>query len=117
MKLSTLLLINSFSSTVYVCLISISITSLSKLKIIRVVNGVYYCTCPNHQDNKPSLHVSMGNIKIILDCKAGCDYKDILEEIGMKPEQLYYNYYDKDKQQNKRMERESERYSVNIQTE
>ncbi len=84
---------------------------LSKLKIVRVVNGVYHCICPKHQDNKPSLHVSMGNIKIILDCKAGCDYKAILDEIGLKPEQLYYDYYDK--KQSDRMSRKQYGYEKN----
>lgn len=84
---------------------------LSKLKIVRVVNGVYHCICPKHQDNKPSLHVSMGKIKIILDCKAGCDYKAILDEIGLKPEQLYYDYYDK--QQCDRMSRKQYGYEKN----
>ena len=84
---------------------------LSKLKIVRVVNGVYYCICPKHQDNKPSLHVSMGDIKIILDCKAGCDYKEILDKIGLKPEQLYYDYYDK--QQSNRMSRKQYGYEKN----
>ena len=61
---------------------------LSHFTVVRVVNGVYYCICPGHSDNKPSLHISMGDIKIILDCKAKCNYKKILDKIGMKPEEL-----------------------------
>ena len=38
---------------------------LSHFTVVRVVNGVYYCICPGHSDNKPSLHISMGDIKII----------------------------------------------------
>ena len=68
---------------------------LSKVKVERHVNGVYHCICPNHKDDKPSLHISMGDVKVVLDCKAGCEYSDILESIGMKPEQLYYDYYQK----------------------
>lgn len=76
---------------------------LSHFTVVRVVNGVYYCICPGHSDNKPSLHISMGDIKIILDCKAKCNYKKILDKIGMKPEELYYDYYDKNRKQGNRM--------------
>lgn len=70
---------------------------LSHYKVIRMVDGEAHCICPIHGDNKPSLHIAMGNKKIMLDCKAGCDYKDILSAIGLKPEQLYYDYYNKDR--------------------
>ncbi len=63
--------------------------------VIRVVNGIAYCTCPSHKDDKPSLHISMGEKKIILDCKAGCDYRKILADVGLKPEQLYYDYHNR----------------------
>lgn len=86
---------------------------LSKLKVIRLVNGVYHCICPCHNDKNPSLHISLGDIKVILDCKSGCKYNDILEKIGMKPEQLYYDYYDKENQQNKRMSRKQYGYEKN----
>ncbi len=73
---------------------------LSFFKVIRIVNGVAHCICPGHSDHKPSLHISMGDKKVILDCKASCNYKDILEIVGLKPEQLYYDYSE-DKQQGK----------------
>lgn len=68
---------------------------LGHLKVVRIVNGVAHCICPGHLDDKPSLHVSMGDKKIVLDCKAGCNYMDILNAIGLRPEQLYYDYYNK----------------------
>ena len=86
---------------------------LSKFKIIRFANGVFYAICPCHNDKSPSLHISMGAKKIILHCKAGCDYKDILNAIGMTPEQLYYDYYDTDKQQSKRMSKSQYYYEKN----
>lgn len=65
---------------------------LSFFKVIRIVNGVAYCICPSHSDNKPSLHISMGDKKIVLDCKARCSFHEILERVGLKPCQLYYDY-------------------------
>ena len=86
---------------------------LSHFTVVRVVNGVYYCICPGHSDNKPSLHISMGDIKIILDCKAKCNYKKILDKIGMKPEELYYDYYDKNRKQGNRMSPKQYGYEKN----
>lgn len=68
---------------------------LSKVKVVRKAGDIYHCICPSHQDDKPSLHISMGTAKIVMDCKAGCRYSDILESIGMRPEQLYYDYYER----------------------
>lgn len=68
---------------------------LSYFTVKKIVNGVAYCICPGHKDDKPSLHISMGDKKIILDCKANCSYQNILAEVGLKPEQLYYDYYNR----------------------
>lgn len=68
---------------------------LSHFTVVKIVNGVAYCICPGHKDDKPSLHISMGDKKIILDCKANCSYRDILAAVGLKPEQLYYDYYNR----------------------
>lgn len=65
---------------------------LSFFNVIKIVNGVAYCICPGHSDNKPSLHISMGDKKIIFDCKAGCSYMDILNAVGLRPEQVYYDF-------------------------
>lgn len=70
---------------------------LSHYKVIKMVGGEAHCICPIHGDNKPSLHIAMGGKKILLDCKAGCDYKDVLAAVGLKPEQLYYDYHNKDR--------------------
>lgn len=68
---------------------------LGHFTVIKIVNGVAYCICPGHKDDKTSLHISMGDKKIILDCKANCSYRDILTAVGLKPEQLYYDYYNR----------------------
>ena len=68
---------------------------LSNLKEISCSNGVHHCICPCHDDNKPSLDIALGNIKVVGDCKAGCKYSDIANKIGVPQEQWYYDYYDK----------------------
>lgn len=68
---------------------------LSHFTVKKIVNGEARCICPGHKDDKPSLHISMGDKKIILDCKANCSYRDILTAVGLKPEQLYYDYYNR----------------------
>ena len=68
---------------------------LSHFTVRKIVNGVAYCICPGHRDDKPSLHISMGEKKIILDCKANCSYRDILAAVELRPEQLYYDYYNR----------------------
>ena len=71
---------------------------LSHFKVIKRVGNTYYCICPHHKDKNPSLHITIGEKKIIMDCKAGCDYREILADVGLKPEQLYYDYYEKNKE-------------------
>lgn len=68
---------------------------LSNLKVINCSNGVYHCICPCHDDNKPSLDIAPGDIKVVEDCKAGCKHSDIANKIGVPQEQWYYDYYDK----------------------
>lgn len=68
---------------------------LSNLKEISCSNGVHHCICPCHDDNKPSLDIALGNIKVVGDCKAGCKHSDIANKIGVPQEQWYYDYYDK----------------------
>lgn len=46
-------------------------------------NNSYQCTCPVHNDSKASLTVSEDRGKLLLRCHAGCDTKDILEEVGL----------------------------------
>ena len=67
---------------------------LSNLKVMNCSNGVYHCICPCHDDNKPSLDIAPGNIKVVGDCKAGCKHSDIANKIRVPQEQWYYDYYD-----------------------
>ena len=40
--------------------------------------------CPAHEDNKPSLAISQGNVGAIFKCFAGCDASSILSAVGLK---------------------------------
>ena len=48
------------------------------------------CPCRSHNDKKASLSISQGrNNRIILKCHAGCNYKDILSEVGLTEADLF----------------------------
>nr|WP_295680313.1 phage/plasmid primase, P4 family [uncultured Lachnoclostridium sp.]DAE03934.1 MAG TPA: dsDNA helicase [Myoviridae sp. ct2cn10] len=57
---------------------------VTHFKVSRRLNdSSYQCECPVHRDNKASLTISEKKGKLLLHCHAGCDTKDILEEIGL----------------------------------
>ncbi len=49
----------------------------------RISNKSYQCKCPVHLDKEASLTISEENGKLLLHCHAGCETKDILEELGL----------------------------------
>lgn len=54
--------------------------------------------CPNCGHDK--LYITNGshrngNAHILLDCKHGCDFKDILSNVGLQPKDLFFNKYPK----------------------
>ena len=57
--------------------------------------GKYMACCPVHNDTNPSLSVTVkdvkGTEKILLKCFAGCRTEDILEELGLTPQDLIVN--------------------------
>ena len=48
----------------------------------------YQCKCPVHYDSKASLTISEDKGKLLLHCHAGCETKDILEEVGLSFQDL-----------------------------
>lgn len=48
----------------------------------------YQCKCPVHYDSKASLTISEDKGKLLLHCHAGCETKDILEEVGLSYQDL-----------------------------
>lgn len=59
-----------------------------KVKSIRGPHA--QCICPAHHDKKASLSITRGDDKTLICCHAGCDYKDILGAVDLKPKDLYY---------------------------
>ena len=45
--------------------------------------------CPCHNDKEASLGISAKGGKILINCLAGCNYRDILAEIGLKDSDLF----------------------------
>lgn len=48
--------------------------------------------CPAHEDKQASMKVSKGRKATIMYCHAGCSTQEILDELGVGMEQLYYDY-------------------------
>lgn len=51
----------------------------------------YMARCPCHDDRKQSLSIGCGKKGVVLKCQAGCDTRDILSRIGLKPRDLFYD--------------------------
>lgn len=60
---------------------------LEKLqKATQTPSGGWKACCPSHVDENPSLTVAVGKDgKILMNCKAGCDFGQVVEALGMKP--------------------------------
>jgi putative DNA primase/helicase len=57
---------------------------LTYFKVSRKLNNSsYQCVCPVHNDGKASLTISEDKGKLLLHCHAGCETKDILDEVGL----------------------------------
>lgn len=53
-------------------------------------NNTINVRCPCHNDKKASLSISQGrDNRIILNCHAGCNYKNILSEVGLTEDDLF----------------------------
>lgn len=72
---------------------------LSKFKNVREIGRgkwIVSCPCPHHGkgegDSHPSLSITLAD-KWLLNCHAGCDYKDIIRAIDVDEKELYpYSY-------------------------
>lgn len=57
---------------------------ITRFKVSRKLSASsYQCECPVHRDKKASLTISENEGKLLLHCHAGCDTKDILDEVGL----------------------------------
>lgn len=51
----------------------------------------YKAKCPTHEDVKASLTVDAGDRGALIHCHAGCDTKTILDALGLKASELFYD--------------------------
>jgi putative DNA primase/helicase len=56
---------------------------LSKFKNVKETATGWQASCPAHQDNRPSLSISVTDQKVLLHCFAGCETADILVAAGL----------------------------------
>ena len=52
----------------------------------------YIACCPAHDDAKQSLSIGAGDGKILLNCFAGCDTRDIVAAVGLNMKDLYTDH-------------------------
>lgn len=68
---------------------------LSKLTGVRREGTRFKACCPAHTDSDPSLSVRLGDKGVLLRCYAGCEHRDIVEALGLKQEELFYDFDEK----------------------
>lgn len=49
------------------------------------------CRCPAHDDSHASLTITKKNNRILIHCHAGCELEDILQSVGLKKSDLFYD--------------------------
>ena len=52
-------------------------------------NGQYIACCPAHEDKKQSLSIGAKDGKILLNCFAGCEARDIVAAVGLQMSDLF----------------------------
>lgn len=63
---------------------------LSQLENVKQTGSdKWQALCPAHGDKDPSLSISFKDGKILLNCFAGCGYKNILAAVGLEPKDLF----------------------------
>lgn len=65
---------------------------LAKFEMVKPSYGKtddWMARCPAHKDNSPSLHITVAENKILLNCFAGCTTDSVLEAAGATIDQLF----------------------------
>jgi DNA-binding transcriptional ArsR family regulator len=63
---------------------------LQQLDAVRQLkDGSWLARCPAHDDSKPSLHITLGEDRILLHCFAGCSTDSILRALGIHTADLF----------------------------
>lgn len=59
--------------------------------VTRFNDNSFQCKCPVHNDHTASMTVSKGKKGILIYCHAGCETKSILETVGLRESDLFYD--------------------------
>ena len=59
--------------------------------VTRFNDNSFQCKCPVHNDHTASMTVSKGKKGILIHCHAGCETKSILEAVGLRESDLFYD--------------------------
>ena len=46
--------------------------------------------CPCHDDRQASLTITKGRKSALVHCHAGCSFEDIIQKVGLKKKDLYF---------------------------
>lgn len=65
---------------------------LAQLQGVRREGSHHKARCPAHTDSSPSLSVRLGDRGVLLRCFAGCTHQDVVAALGMRVEELFYDY-------------------------
>ncbi len=67
-------------------------------------NGQFMALCPGHNDRQRSLSITEVEGRILPHCFAGCQLLDILEPLGLQPQDLFLNGNHNTKSENRAIE-------------
>src|SRR6266496_6129216 len=62
----------------------------SRLRIDSHRGSGFMAHCPAHKDDTASLSVSDGGDRILIKCWAGCDYRSVVQAMGLEVKDLWY---------------------------
>lgn len=62
--------------------------------VTRAGDDGYKAVCPAHDDREPSLsvtrkHDNAGRLRVFLECKSGCAFTDVTQELGLRKLQMF----------------------------
>lgn len=64
---------------------------VSKLDCVRQTANRFIANCPAHDDRHPSLSIKEGDRGLLVHCFSGCHVKDIVQTMGLKMADLFYD--------------------------
>lgn len=53
--------------------------------------GEFRCCCPAHEDSSPSLYITFADSKILINCKAGCEFDAICNRLDHPKADMFFD--------------------------